>query len=251
MSIDSRETAEAQERINHYWSERAADYHAFQQQADRWESDRAAWGEALRLAAASIRTDQQGEALDALDVGTGSGYLATLLAEQGHRVEGIDLAEGMLEQARASVTEMPAPPSFRVGDAMRPPFEPGSFDLITARFVVWTLLEPQRALEQWRGLLRPGGIVAVIDSTWFPDGIDASDHPRVPRSRSYDRWLGDRLPLAEASSIDETAKVMEAAGLEGVEITPLHEIYELDDKWGVAPGHQVQMKYLLTGRAPQ
>ena len=38
---------------------------------------------------------------DVLDVGTGTSFLALIAAELGHRVTGIDLADGMLAVARS------------------------------------------------------------------------------------------------------------------------------------------------------
>ena len=39
-----------------------------------------------------------------------------------------------------------------------------------------------------------------------------------------------------------------ADGFADVTVTPLETIYALDEEHGVAPGHHVQMQYLLTGR---
>lgn len=89
-------------------------------------------------------------------------------------------------------------------------------------------------------LLRPGGVVAMVDSTWFTDGLGT--------------LYGDRpdatLPLADAEGIDETAETLRRGGLVNVDITPLHEILELDRAHGVAPGHDVQLQYLISGRRP-
>ena len=44
---------------------------------------------------------------DVLDVGAGTGFLALLLAELGHRVTGVDLASGMLAAARSKAARLP------------------------------------------------------------------------------------------------------------------------------------------------
>ena len=41
----------------------------------------------------------------ALDIGTGSGFFSILLAKEGISVEGIDLTEAMLSEARALANE--------------------------------------------------------------------------------------------------------------------------------------------------
>ena len=42
--------------------------------------------------------------MDILDVGSGLGVFATLLALEGHHVIGIDISEKMLDEARANST---------------------------------------------------------------------------------------------------------------------------------------------------
>ncbi|MCO8269282.1 class I SAM-dependent methyltransferase [Actinoplanes sp. TRM 88003] len=216
----------AQDSINDYWTGRAPSYAEYQLQ--RLPHDTAAWSSiwAEALPAAP---------LDVLDVGTGSGQVASILAGLGHRVTGIDLSEGMLEQARATVKDV----DFRIGDAVAPNFPEASFDAVTARYVMWTLRDPESAVRHWIRLLRPGGTIAVVDSTWFPHGPQDFYEPEI--------WQA--LPLAQATSIAPTAAVLEQSGLTDVRVTPLTSIYELDQKYGVAPGHELQTQYLITGRA--
>lgn len=223
----------AQEKINAYWTGRAPSYDAYQQAPERLADDTAAWSAVWSAALG-------GRPLDVLDVGTGSGQVAVTLAGLGHRVTGIDLSDGMLEQAR----RYPGPRFLR-GDAVRPDFPPASFDAVTGRYVMWTLREPDVAVATWIGLLRPGGIVAVVDSTWFPDGLDKGSDTFAGH---YDDGVRAALPLAAATSIDETAAVLEKAGLNDVTVTPLTSILELDRRYGVAPDHEPQLQFLVTGR---
>jgi len=222
-----------QARIDDYWTERAPSYDAYQQRPERRDLDRRVWGEvwASVLPAAPA---------DVLDVGTGSGHVACLLADLGHRVTGIDLAGGMLDIAREHAAARANPPHILEGDAVAPPFPPASYDAVVGRYVMWTLRDPAAAVVRWVGLLRPGGVVAMVDSTWFTDGLGA--------------LYGDRpdaaLPLADARSIEETADVLRAAGLVDVTVAPLEEVLELDRTHGVAPGHDVQLQYLVSGTRP-
>ncbi|MBL7253562.1 class I SAM-dependent methyltransferase [Paractinoplanes lichenicola] len=217
-----------QDQINDYWTGRAPSYAAYQLQPDRLADDIAAWS---RVWAGALPPAP----LDVLDVGTGSGQVAAILAGLGHRVTGIDLAPGMLEQARSSYGNV----DFRLGDAVEPDFPEAGLDAVTGRYVMWTLRDPEAAVKNWIRLLRPGGTVAVVDSTWFPNG---------PQD-FYDPSVWQSLPLAQATDINQTAAVLSRAGLADVTVTPLTAIYELDEKYGVAPGHEVQMQYLITGRA--
>lgn len=236
-------TTGVQDRIDAYWSLRAAAYDDHQQRPERREVDRHAWTDVWRSALPRA-------AYDVLDVGTGSGHVACLLASLGHRVTGIDLADGMLARAREHAGRMARPPVFERGDAVDPPFPPGSFDAVVGRYVTWTLREPDRAFAAWRELLRPGGRLALVDTAWFPHGWDGSEESGVDEFGDfYDPEVRAALPLAEGDTMFALQERLLAAGFEAVEVHPLHRILELDLALGVAPGHEVRTQYLVTGRA--
>ncbi|SDI42773.1 class I SAM-dependent methyltransferase [Nonomuraea jiangxiensis] len=102
--------------------------------------------------------------LDVLDLGCGTGSLALLLAEQGHRVVGVDLAPRMVARARAKLAGTGA--SVLVGDAARPPVGDRRFDVLLARHLLWTVPAPGAALSRWTGLLRPGGRLVLVEGRW-------------------------------------------------------------------------------------
>lgn len=111
---------------------------------------------------------------DLLDVGCGTGSLSLIASEQGHRVTGVDLAPGMIDRARAKLAGRDA--VFLVGDAVAPPVGEQRFDVLLSRHVLWTLPDPGRVLRHWRGLLRPGGRLVLVEGVWgtvSPVGISA------------------------------------------------------------------------------
>jgi SAM-dependent methyltransferase len=99
---------------------------------------------------------------DVVDLGTGQGFLALVFAALGHRSRGFDLAEGMIEKAREFAQGVSNPPVFEFGDAMAPPLEPSSVDVVANRNVMWTLLDPARAFRNWFTVLRPGGRLIAL-----------------------------------------------------------------------------------------
>ncbi len=159
--------SDVQERITSYWSDHGPDYDAHPtsrlhmgEAAQRWQQ---VWASALPQAPA-----------DVLDVGTGTRPgRGPPVAAGAPRHRGRSRRGDAGPRPRQGA-ELDDPPVFRVGDAVRPPLPAASFDAVTARYLLWTLREPVRALRNWRELLRPGGRLAVVDGLWFANGIDTS-----------------------------------------------------------------------------
>lgn len=145
-----------------------AEADAFDDEPDHGLRDpdiRAAWAERLARWL-------PGAAGHVLDLGCGTGSLSLLAVERGHRVTGVDSAPGMLEHARRKLAGRDA--EFLLGDAARPPVEPGSYDVVLARHVLWTLPDTRAVLRRWVSLLRPGGRIVLVEGVWgevSPAGI--------------------------------------------------------------------------------
>ncbi|WP_137294145.1 class I SAM-dependent methyltransferase [Nocardioides dongxiaopingii] len=117
---------------------------------------------------------------DVVDVGCGTGTLALLLADAGHRVRGVDLAPRMVERARAKAGDAGLDVPFTVGDAADPPYEPGSTDVVLCRHVLWALPDPASALARWTALLRPGGRLVLVEGRWHTGGgLTAAESERL------------------------------------------------------------------------
>lgn len=110
-----------------------------------------------------------------LDVGSGTGSLAVLLAERGYEVFGVDLAPRMVDRASRKAQDHAVNVDFRVGDAAEPPVE-GLFDVVLGRHVLWALPDPSSALERWLRLLSPTGVLVLVEGFWHTgSGITAAD----------------------------------------------------------------------------
>lgn len=42
--------------------------------------------------------------------------------------------------------------------------------MVVARHVLWALAEPAAALQRWTTLLRPGGLLVLIEGRWWTRG---------------------------------------------------------------------------------
>lgn len=102
--------------------------------------------------------------LNILDVGTGTGYFAIILAQQGHITTGIDITPAMLAEAKRNSEELHAPAHFLEMNAQELTFPEGSFDAVISRNLTWTLPDPERAYREWFRVLKPSGILLNFDA---------------------------------------------------------------------------------------
>jgi ubiquinone/menaquinone biosynthesis C-methylase UbiE len=155
--------------IQHHWNSRAASFDEELEHGVHSEAQRHAWVDLLaRVAGTPPRR--------ILDVGCGTGVLTILLAQLGHTVTGIDIAPRMLDRAREKARDAGVAVEFRRENAINVTDPSGSYDLVVARHVVWTLPDPAQAIREWCRLLRPGGRLAIIEGQWWTDGPKA-DRP--------------------------------------------------------------------------
>lgn len=97
-----------------------------------------------------------------LDVGCGTGVLATRLADQGYEVTGTDPSRGMLDH----LEERDARVEAVLGSATELPFEDGGFDLTMCVAVMHHIALPDqvhRSLGEMVRVTRPGGLILVWD----------------------------------------------------------------------------------------
>ena len=194
------------EIVRQHWAARAATFDQAPNHSLHSAEQRAAWLARI-LAWAGERP------LNALDVGCGTGFLALLLAELGHRVAGVDAADEMLTLARAKAEASGLTIDLRRGDADRLPFADASFDLIVERHVIWTLPDPVASLREWSRALRPGGRLVLIEGDWRSGDIAATATDYQP--------IKDALPLYGGRPAAELAGFVSAAGLDMAAVEPL------------------------------
>ena len=144
--------------VARYWDEQAA---TFDDEPDHGLAD-----PAVREAWARLLLPLVPPAASVADLGSGTGSLAVLLGQAGHRVSGIDIAPRMVAAARAKAAATGVAAAFAVGDAASPPWPPGTFDVVVARHVLWALPEPDEALRRWTALLRPAGRLLLVEGRW-------------------------------------------------------------------------------------
>jgi phosphatidylethanolamine/phosphatidyl-N-methylethanolamine N-methyltransferase len=99
-----------------------------------------------------------------LDVGVGTG-LELPMFSANVKITGIDLSEPMLKIARKRVADLKLAnvEDLRVMDAMNLEFADGSFDGAVAPYVITTVPDPVRTMDEMARVVRPGGEIIIVN----------------------------------------------------------------------------------------
>ncbi|MEU4216483.1 class I SAM-dependent methyltransferase [Actinoplanes sp. NPDC026623] len=170
-----------------------------------------------------------------LDVGTGPGTLAAAAAALGAVVTAVDAEPSMAEATRLAV------PGADVRVAMLPdlPFPAGSFDAVTANFVLNHVGDPAAAARELARVTAAGGRVAVsvwpqppppLQALWgevvADSGIPLPEAPRVEADRDFPR------------TPEGLAALLRAAGLEAVRVETVSWTHRVDpEAWWSGPAN--------------
>jgi ubiquinone/menaquinone biosynthesis C-methylase UbiE len=180
--------------------------------------------------------------LEVLDVGCGTCEIGLLFAEMGHRVTGLDLSEKMLEKARAKADGKGFNATFRKGDAEIPPFEAQTFDVVVNRHLLWTLPHPDVAIQNWKRVLKEGGVLLVVDGVWNDGSLETKTRrlisdlctllveKRNPRKGYYSREINSELPNPHGAPPEKTLDNFRAASFKNVRDLDLKELIELQKR---------------------
>ncbi len=107
-----------------------------------------------------------------LEVGVGTG-LSLPSYSSGTSIVGIDISEPMLDKARRRVQEqrLSHVESIAVGDAENLDFPDASFDVVVAQYVVTAVPNPERALDEFVRVVRPGGEIIITTRIGAETGL--------------------------------------------------------------------------------
>lgn len=113
-----------------------------------------------------------------LDVCCGTGDLAFAIEREARKgggesaeILGGDFVHGMLVRAREKATRRASGAHFLAVDALHLPFADGTFDLIAVAFGFRNLANYRAGMAEFRRVLRPGGLVAILEFSEPPGPV--------------------------------------------------------------------------------
>jgi phosphatidylethanolamine/phosphatidyl-N-methylethanolamine N-methyltransferase len=107
-----------------------------------------------------------------LEVGVGTGLSLSDYSKR-NRIVGIDISQPMLDKARTRVETMQLRQveSLAVMDAEQLAYPDASFDVVVAQYVVTAIPNPERALDEFVRVARPGGEIVLTTRIGAETGL--------------------------------------------------------------------------------
>lgn len=154
----------------------------FQRVAADWDQMHQSFYSTEVVDALAERADLTADSV-VVDVGTGTGFVASGLAPRVARVIGTDAAPAMLAHARANLAELGVSNvDLVLAGVDRLPLADDAADATVANMVLHHAPDPAAMIAEMARVVRPGGVVAITDAV-------EHQHEWL-RAEQADLWLG-------------------------------------------------------------
>lgn len=209
------------EEIRAYWDRRSETFDQSAGHGVRTQDELRGWSNILARHIASP------ENAHVLELACGTGEFTRALLALGCRVDGLDFSEGMMARAKAKHASKPV--RFILGDAEAPMLPNATYDAVVCRHLVWTLTAPRQAFTEWWRVLRPGGVIVIIDGHWSSSdwfvrtirwagaGLDRLRPPKSLYDASIYQNISPHLYFPEGPTASAIIALLDEAGFEAVE----------------------------------
>ena len=207
--------------IREYWSLRAPSFDASPGHGIREGDEKQAW---LKMLFDQIG-DPKGRS--ALDLACGTGEISHLLHDFGLKVTGLDWSDAMLDIARQKAIDRASGIRFITGDAENTREPEACYDLIVNRHLVWTLVDPQAAFHHWFSLLKPGGIVLIIDGNFSKKNLlqrmlrwlsRASNAKGDPAMQALNDSIRKQVHFSDGADAAQVVDMLQIAGFHDISV---------------------------------
>lgn len=191
------------DKIEEYWTGRAEGYSAVNQ-GELATDQRVKWRENLMKHLPGEKPEQ----IRVLDIGTGPGFFAILLAEAGYQVTAVDYTEEMLKEAKKNAGQLAEQITWMQMDAQNLTFDDDTFDAVVSRNLTWNLENPARAYEEWIRVLKKGGRLLNYDANWYHHLFDEEKRRAYEKDRERVEKMDmeDHYTCTDIDSMEEIAR---------------------------------------------
>lgn len=227
------QSGEIKDKVQEYWTERADGF--FELRHAELESNKAE-----RWLGEISKYIPDGKTIKILDVGCGTGYFEIILGQAGHNITGIDLTEEMIHKANDMISIYKLDKKnvkAIVMDAEKLDFEDETFDMILSRNLTWTLPHPIEAYQEWKRVLKKGGILLNYDAEYAKYAHDVLYNKENFAHQDVSNHLKDACHkiyhMLSISTIDRPEwdkEVLENLGFDRIEINPDYWKYIYQEK---------------------
>lgn len=183
----------------------------------------------LQQTARSVLLDRLGleDALTVLDVGCGTGDDLIEMSGRlppGAQLEGVDVSQAMIDEARRRTAAAGIDATFRVASALDLPYPDAAVAVCRMKTVLIHVSDPGQAIREIVRVTRPGGRVGVLE---LDEGSIVLDHP----DQQVTRTILDAICEARVQPLigRQLYRLFREAGLTDVTADPIaiHAPYEL------------------------
>ncbi|WP_037372265.1 class I SAM-dependent methyltransferase [Anaerovorax odorimutans] len=146
--------------------------------------------------------------LKILDIGTGPGFFAILLAESGYDVTAVDCTHSMLERAKVNSGKYRDNIHWLLSDAQKLEIKDETFDVIVSRNLTWNLENPEKAYCEWIRVLKKDGVLLNFDANWYNHLFDGNMKREYEndRKRVKEMRFDDHYTCTDIDSMEKIAK---------------------------------------------
>lgn len=150
-----------------------------------------------------------------LEVGAGTGQATRSMAARDWQITAVELGASLAEVGRSALAEFDTV-EFIAGDIETLQLPLGQFDAVVA-FTCFHWLNPDTRSRRLASLLRPGGLLAVVDTHHINNSEDDPSQEFFEEVQTfYDRWMGptDRQRLLTSDQVAPRLPLLDHPNLE-------------------------------------